>query len=228
MNQNAVSVKTENIIKKESIKHETSLVSDAVVEVVGKFGQVITSENAGQIQVQPKQPSSPVQPLEIIRHPQSEKGSDSSNALSAKEDAQPARGFQIQVKGLSADVEREQFPEVFSNKNPILAIVFEDDQFIFLRKDESEKIKAIDSKKKIERKAIVTLNLYQDHNNKLIGIEAESQEYGINKLLGTKGNEEEWEDARSFDLTGHEIIGCEWDKGMPEYTNFEFKFASKK
>ena len=42
-----MSVKTENIIKKESIKHETSLVSDHVVETVGKFGQVITSENVG-------------------------------------------------------------------------------------------------------------------------------------------------------------------------------------
>ena len=210
MQKKAVSVKTDNIIKKDNIKHETSLVSDHVIVVTGRFEKVITSGNAGQNQVQ------------------SEKGSDSSNALSAKEDAQPARGFQIQVKGLSADVEREQFPEVFSNKNPILAIVFQDDQFTFLRKDESEKIKAIDSKKKIERKAIETLNLYQDQNNKLIGIEVESREYGINKLLGTKGDEEEWEDARSFDLTGHEIIGCEWDKGMPEYTNFEFKFASKK
>lgn len=47
MQKKAASVKTDNIIKKDNIKHETSLVSNHVIEVTGLFEQAITSGNAG-------------------------------------------------------------------------------------------------------------------------------------------------------------------------------------
>ena len=78
----------------------------------------------------------------------------------------------------------------------------------------------------ILRKGVDVLNLYEDKDNKLIGIEAESRENG-NKLIGEKGESEE--PAIQYDLSsGHEIIGCDWDEDQPLYTNFRFMFALKK
>jgi hypothetical protein len=104
--------------------------------------------------------------------------------------------------------------------------VLDGDRFKFVRKDEYDHNENKKGKQEILRKGVDVLNLYEDENNKLIGIEAESTENG-NKLIGKKGKSEE--PAHQYDLSqGHEIINCDWDEDKIEYTNFRFKFAPKK
>ena len=74
----------------------------------------------------------------------------------------------------------------------------------------------------------MVLNIFEDEENKLIGIEAEYEFPAGKKLLGKKSEDEEPAFSLILSNMEHRIIGCSWDENAPQYTNFEFIFGNEK